>query len=385
MWQDGELFKLRHRAGRCIEVQYRHQPGSWQSTHTNDDRQAAIYADRQLEKTLGIKSANQPIAFGTFAKNFFAHQDPHGWRKRNERYNKHFDDTYYNSRQGYLVNYILPRWGDQLITSITDVAIEDWFLDLHSVTSGKMLADDSKNKVLIALRIILQEAKRQGVIKNNPAAEVKEISAKNESREPFNTIELYKMFPQEKNKLLHIWDSLRWACYFLIMRDTGFRPGEVAALTRSCYYPALRGIYSEQSVNYKTRDIKQSIKTTSKGQKYKVGILTSQTADLLDELIKETPQKEQFLFRLSPRGLLLSPDVANKHLKSSLRKAGVESRGRTQYSLRHSFETDVAGKIEDSILLELMAHTGYRAEYDHRTPEQMLTLLQPVREVLENR
>lgn len=385
MWDDGELFKLRHREGRCIEVQYRHKPGSWYSTHTNNENQAAIYADKHLEKTIGIRSSNRPITFGAFAKDFFSLCDPHGWRKRNERYNKHFDDTYYNSRQGYLDNYILPRWGDMLITSITDVAIENWFLDLQSVRSGKMLADDSKNKVLIAMRIILQEAKRQGLIKDNPAMDVKEISAKNESREPFNAIELYKMFPREKDELIRIWDGLRWACYFLIMRDTGFRPGEVAALTRSCYYPALRGLYSEQSVDYKTREVKQSIKTTAKGQKYKVGILTSQTAELLDELIAETHRKEQFLFRLSPRGLLLSPDVANKHLKASLKRARVESRGRTQYSLRHSFETDVAGKIEDSILLELMAHTGYRGEYDHRTPEQMLTLLQPVREVLENR
>lgn len=385
MWNDGELFKLRCRKGRCIEVQYRHKPGLWYSTHTNNENQAAIFADKHLEQAIGIRSSSRAVTFGEFAKDFFSIRDPHGWRLRNERYNKHFDTAYYNARQGYLNNYILPHWEDMLITAITDVAIEDWFLNLHSVQSGKMLADNSKNKILMAFRIILQEAKRQRLIKTNPAADVTEISAEIKAREPFNTIELYRMFPQKKSELLRIWGGPGWACYFLVMRDTGWRPGEVAALTRSCYYKALRGIYSERSIDYRTRGVKQSIKTTAKGQKYKVGILTTQTAMLLEELIEQTPRHEQFLFRLSPRGMLLCPDVANKHLKASLHRAGVETQGRTQYSLRHSFETDIAGKIEDSILLELMAHTGYRAEYDHRTPEQMLKLLQPVRDVLENR
>lgn len=382
MWEDGELFKLRHRDGRCIEVQYRFQPGVWRSTHTNNESQAVIYADKHLGKTIGIKST-RPVTFGEFAKDFFSPRDPHGWRKRKEKGNHYYPDSYYILRQGFLNNYIMPRWGNVLITAITDVAIDNWYLDLHSVRTGEELADDTKNKILLTLGVILQEAKRQRCINTNPVADVEAINAINKTRHPFVKEELRILFPSNREQLIHIWGSLAWACYFLILRDTGFRPGEAAALTKRCYYPKLSGIYTEQSIDNKTRQVKTSIKTTKKGQKYKIGLLSEQTMTLLDELIANTD--DEYLFRLSPRGLFLCAEVSNKHLKAAARRAGVELGERTQYSFRHSFDTDIQGKVLDNVSLELMAHTVYHPEYDHRTPEQKLSQLQPVREILQER
>jgi len=84
------------------------------------------------------------------------------------------------------------------------------------------------------------------------------------------------------------------------------------------------------------------------------------------------------------KGLII-PDVANKHLKGVYKRAGVPSLGRTQYSFRHTFETTLAGKVENKVLLELMAHTAFHPEYDHRKPEHVLAQLQPVRAILEDR
>ena len=52
---------------------------------------------------------------------------------------------------------------------------------------------------------------------------------------------------------------------------------------------------------------------------------------------------------------------------------------------RHSLETDLAGKVENKVVAELMAHTKFNPTYDHRTPEMLLKELQPVRDLLEKR
>jgi len=188
------------------------------------------------------------------------------------------------------------------------------------------------------------------------------------------------MYPADEKDLLGIWGTRMWAVYFLVMRDTGFRPGEVSALNKDSYIPRFKGIYTESSVDFKTRKVQSSIKTTSKGQPYKVGILTGQTMAQLDKLILETPG--EYLFTINGRHV--EPCTSNKHLKASCKRARVEVGNRTQYCLRHSFETNLSGKISNKDMLELMAHTSYRGEYDHRTPENILEQLAPVAKVLES-
>ncbi|MDA3958575.1 hypothetical protein [Oceanispirochaeta sp.] len=58
-----------------------------------------------------------------------------------------------------------------------------------------------------------------------------------------------KLFPSDKEELLRIWQGLKWTVFFFIMRDTGFRPGEVAGLTRSAYYSSVGGIYTTGSID----------------------------------------------------------------------------------------------------------------------------------------
>jgi len=136
---------------------------------------------------------------------------------RNEKRNRHYTDNYYFQHQARLDNYILPEFGDFLLTSLTDVAIEDWFVSLTRFNDPKRpLADDSKNKILECFRVVLQEEKRQRLIDKNSAAEVGLITARNAYWEPFNDLELFKRYPNDEKKLLGIWGDRKWAVYFLI-------------------------------------------------------------------------------------------------------------------------------------------------------------------------
>ncbi len=360
---------------------FAHTPGKWKSTGTHNMAEAVLWAEAQLKGE--SVTQKQQLTLKQFAGNFFKPSDPHKWRARRERKNKYHKNEFYVANQSRLDRYILPAFGDRLISSINDLLIDDWLIDLKN-PSGEEIADNTKNKILGTLRKVLDEARRQRLIESNPANDVEPITERRQPRVPFQPPELIAMFPETESSLLRIWGNRMWASYFLVMRDTGFRPGEVAALQVKNISFKLSGIYSTRSVDFRTRKIQESIKTTKKGQPYKVGVLTTQTLWSLENLVLGNDlQNDDFLFRVN--GNLIVPDVANKHLKGSLKKAGVERLGRTQYSLRHSFDTALAGNVENKVLMELMAHTSLRPEYDHRTPEMILEQLQPVRAILEDR
>ncbi|MCF7940077.1 MAG: site-specific integrase [Spirochaetia bacterium] len=377
-------YKFISRKGRAIQVSFAHIPGRWFSTQTHNHTEAVLWAERKLKEDLGSTVTKKDVTLKEFATGFFS-EDSQGYRKRNEKRKKFYSDHYYKAHQGRLDNYIIPRFGMFLLSAISDVMIEDWFVELVSHTNGTELSDDSKNKVLFCFRMVLQEAKRQRYIKDNPALNVKEITAEHVRRDPFTDIELFKMFPRNEQDLLRIWGSRMWAAYFLVMRDTGFRPGEVAALSPSNISEKYQGVYTERSIDYRTAAVKDRIKTSDKGFKYKVGLLSDQAMKQIHKLLDDAPIAGNDLLFQVKQGRPIIPDTANKHLRLSMSRAGILLNGRTQYSLRHSFETHLAGNVDQKILLELMAHTSFRKEYDHRTPEDILNQLQPAREVIEKR
>jgi len=378
-------YRFRHPKGRVIQVSFAHLPGKWFSTGTHDMTHAVLWAENKMEQDLKRKSVKSKITLNEFASEFFTGKDPHGFRLRNEKRNRIYSYEYYFTHQARLINYILPKFGDYLMDAISDIMIEDWLLTLKSYNNGRDLADSSKNKVLDCFRIVFEEARRQGFIAENPANNVDLINARYKKREPFTDIELYKMFPTDEDQLLKIWGNRMWVSYFLVMRDTGFRPGEAAALTPNDISFEYQGVFTKKSINFRTRKMKNRIKTTNKGFDYKVGLLTKQTITQLKKHIEEAQiQNDDLLFR-TDKGKAIIPDTANKHLKLSMKRIGLPLNGRTQYSFRHAFETSLAGEIDQKLLLELMAHTRYRSEYDHRTPQRILEQLQPVLDVIEKR
>jgi len=374
-----KLYRFRHPAGRHIQVMFRHIPGKWKDTGTDNVAEAVRYAESHLMNDDIVKQ-KKTITFGEFATGFFTTSDPQGYRMRNAQRGKNYGEEHYMHQQDMLDLYFIPQWGSWLIDSITDVQIENFILGLKSKRTGRLLGDSMRNKGLTVMKIVLHEAKRQGLVSEDAAKDITEITERNAKRLPFVSEEMEVMFPDDDDKLIHVWGSVIWAAYFLIMRDTGFRPGEVAGLERMNYIPELHGLFTMQSVS-KDRTIKHRIKTTGKGFDYKTGVLTNQTERILKMHLMSSKGDILFLEHGKP----FRTETSNKHLKTIVDSLGIPLKGRTQYSLRHSFETDLSGRVTDKILMQLMAHTGFRPEYDHRTPERILEQLQPVRTLLEDR
>lgn len=358
------------------------RPGKWMSTGQDNERDAIRWAEDHRDNPDRRVRHNQK-ALKQFADGFFV-KDPHKWRKRQEKKNKDFPDIYYKAHQGRLDNYILPEFGEMLLPAINARMIDDWLLDLEESKKSTTLSDNSKNKILFCFRIVLDEAENQGFIKENPARKVTPITERSNKREIFTQEEISQLFPQGEKKILKIWLSNEWYLFFKIQAVCGLRPGEVSALSWGDLHPELSGIIVSKSVDYNTGKIK-GLKTDKKGMKEKISILDKKTLQELGDL-KNTigfPSPLQLIFK-SINGNTIKPEISLKHFKASCTRADIGIKGRTQYCLRHTFDTNLLKHLSRDNVNDLMGHTSYRAEYDHRTAEERLHQLQHIKSVVND-
>lgn len=370
-----KLYQVRQRKGRCFEVEFANAKGIWKSTGVSELAEVEDAVSRLLCEA--GKPTVTGMLFKDFAKNFFTRSDEGSIYYHNKKFKKEVNSAWYDMHQGRLNNYIMPKWGDRYIGDITDVEIEDWYIGLCSKDDpNKELADDTKNKILATMNHVMQEAKRKRLIDVNPCATVEILRAESKARGYFTLEEIRRFFPIDRMKLLSIWGNLQYALFFSIMVDTGWRCGEVSALKKSNFIDG--GIYTEESVDYHTGRVKKSIKTTNKGQAYKVGILSDYTLGLYKDFI--ATWKEDYLFLTENKiKRFNTPDRSNRVLKIACERVGIDRGDRTEHCLRHSFDTfmlnNTDGSVTEADVRELMAHTGYRPEYDHRTSQDIINKL----------
>jgi len=366
-------FRLYKRNGRPIQVKFEGSKSVLSSGYY-DEINATLWAEAKYKEF-----RNNDIKLRDFSEGFYTRTDEMSFRAFNERNGKYNTDHYYAAMNGRLQNYILPAFGDVYLSMIDNLAIEKWFVTLKRASSGKPLSPDSKNKVLECFSNIMQNALKQGLVFTNPCDLVDKVVERHDSREPFTEEEMELLFPKADDELLIFWGGLMWATYFLISKCTGFRPGEISGLTVDNYYPDLGGLVVNKTFNTYKQQIMKRIKTSEKGKKGKIGFLSPQAIKFLEKLIENLPPGEEYLFKIGDRHII--SETANKHFVTCA-KSVIDLRGRTQYCLRHTFQTMLAGEIEEKEILELMGHTKYRDDYDHRKGGRRLKQLQGLREKL---
>lgn len=377
------LFRIRERKGRNVEVQFSHRPGLWISAGTRDLYEAEEFANTKLLHRCSTTGAKKNgITFGEFAENFFIRRDEDSFYARKKAFGKEYKDYFYIANQSRLDNHLMPILKDCPLSLITSADLEKAYIQASPKYGDGSLADNTKNKIRQTAIYIFTEAVRLKIIDFNPCSETERITEHMVRRDIFTIEEMDKLFPKERRKLNSIWQNennfrdgsaLMWATYFSIMYDTGFRPGEVAGLSKDCFKG--NGVYTTKSVDGVARTLVNSIKTTSKGQPFKVGILSDYTLALIKELSAKT--EGEYLFKVNDNWMLCN--TANKHLIAALERAGIEPNGRTQYCFRHTFNTNMRNSLNDDMKEKdvnfLMGHTNYRREYDHRDGEDIINAL----------
>lgn len=372
-------FRFKSRNG-VYYVIYRFRPERPLSTGQRTEEDAVVWAYAHMDDKPGGN-----IMLKEFAKDFFL-PGKCTWSTRMLAKGRTYHGKYFPEQRRRLENYILPRFGPLLVSAIGVKEIDEWLMSLRNYKTGEPLASQTRRKILIAFRQILGEAKYQKVINDNPAAEVDLYIAGGAEREPFSVAELHLLFPEDIDALLPIWKSLSWAVYFYIMASCGLRPGEASALRWGDWNRALHGAIIARSVEGKTSRIK-GLKTAKKGLSKKPATFTSRAEQLLLMLESQTENSDpdSLIFQRHNGGPILY-DSGNRHFKASCRRAGVYPRGRSQYCLRHTYNTHLLNLASVKQVQMMMGHLSLQSsiQYDHPTEENLLEQAGAMREMVEN-
>ncbi len=376
--KETKLYKLHIHKGRNIEAVFAHAPHKRVSTGTKDIAEAVRFCEKYLEAD-GITGERIP-ALKDFAKDFFNRRDYDSLYARETAFGRSKREKWYDDKEALLDTYIIPRFGEYLIDSITPVAVEAWLVGIKGQRFG-ILSACTKRKILDCLRYILDDAMRKGYIATNAARMIKPPVERTDSRRALTYEEQHTLFPEDAQERNKLWGSSMWALYFSIMYDTGFRPSEVGGLLVGNVYSTDNGlaVYTAHTVNAETHQIEERVKTSGKGMEARVGLLSSVTQKMMILFLEEIEAIDEaeplFLLERCRKDSYVFNETANKHFKSVCQKHGIS--GVTQYSLRHTFATYRRGAVGEGSLALAMGHkNGVRNDYDHRTATILIAQLE---------
>ena len=383
-WSYNEPFKLRHREGRCIEIAFIENRTKWISLKTNDKNEAERIAWKMcVDKGSGAIDKRN-VTFGQFADGFFLPSSP--YTKKRVQFGKSV--SAHQKKQAYLEHYMLTVFGDTRLCDIKPSDIEDWYSSLTDFRNGNELSPATKVFVLGAMSDIMREAVKREYIMESPMNYVDRIAVDYAERKKITPEHMSMLFPESTDGMIAIYGDPVTALYFSILKDTGFRPGEVLGLKWKNVYMEKRAIHTTSSFITSGMKFREKIKTTSSGKAYKVGFISTMTYRLImlhPEI--ENHDDDDFIIsrRMEESGSIkvISYSTLNMRLHRILEDKGLDGEY-TMYSFRHTFQSEVETKVDDSFLLELMGHTKKRKEYSHHTSEEIIDLVSKVRDSVVN-
>ena len=387
MRRSDKPYRFRSYKGRAISVEFRFMPGKRISTGCYDMPSAVLWAEEYL-RNMGFPGVSEAPTFREAAKDFFIKTGKGSYREREKALGRDYPEAYYIRQQARLKNHAVPFFGDIVVTAITRPMIESWAISMRGAR-GQEIASDTRDKSLTAFSIVMDDLVRKGILQSNPADAVC-ITVTHKEREALPPEALRILFPSDPAERIKVWESEMWAVYFSIFYDTGWRPGEIAALRVCDIWQTTKGLCvgTYREVSKDEGQIVERVKTSRKGYTKRPGLLYYDTAELLIGYIEKNGlHGDDLLFRAPRRkdGLLM-PETSNKHFKMILKKYGFYHEGIVQYCTRHTYTTQRRGDMPDELLAVSMGHTKLRDDYDHQKMQDLIRRLDAARDsFFENR
>lgn len=339
-------------------------------------RKAEKYADEYVADYFRSNSEVQ-VKLVDFTTDFFVWEKC-SWIRRQHAKGRRFSKAQAYQRRKQLKNHILKEFGKRYIASINRLEVENWLASIPR-------ANATRNQILDTFRIVLREAETAGYVQHNVLERTERFGASDrKERDIFTLEELKTLFPEDREKLLEIWGSLKHATCFMVIASTGIRTGEARAL---CWRHSLdRGaLLIDQAVK-----ADRTIGTTKSGD-IRIVLLPAKAQVILDDWREsdKNPFREpdDLIFWGNGRHKPWSADYLSKYLHPCLDRAEINTQGRNLvcHSFRHTFNTMMRQILPLEILQAL---TGHKSEtmtqlYDHPTLEDRLKKLQGHKKMIE--
>jgi integrase len=285
-------------------------------------------------------------------------------RKRRQK-SRPLTDKSAEIRNNMIKNYVIPLWGDICLSKLTVKKIDDELVNLLSVREGKELSGLTKNTILTILDDIFVLAIEDGVVDYNPVRSVMRFSREiTDIRGAIPKREMEMLFPVSHEALVKIWRKQIYATAYLVLRDTGLRPGELRALQWGDWYPDLRFFPVTKAIESGKRD---KIKGTKTGS-VKPAVVTEQTAAELELLRAAVEDYSPDKFIFSDRGGPFTIVRLDYNFRMGILRAGLD-RPYSPYWLRHTFNTRMLDVLPDDTVRLLMGHATEAMTRHYRHPD----------------
>ena len=223
------------------------------STGCTTKSQALAYTMELYKSGSLIPVKKEPIVlltFGSYAKGWWTPDCD--YVKAEALRGRKLAAQYINTNKSLMDKHILPTFRSSVLTEISSAKIEAW---QRYLIERKKLSTKYANNILSIFSVILDEARREGHIKTNPAREVRAFANNSKERGILS-------FEEARDLLTNLsyWDNPIAYTASLLAACTGMRAGEIRAL-RPC---DLRDgyIHVEHSV-----DLQGALKCTKTGDK----------------------------------------------------------------------------------------------------------------------
>jgi len=282
------------------------------------------------------------------------------WHKKNEEAGYYYTDKTYRNIKGVAKNHIIPLFGEYYPDKLRPKTIKDVLIKLA-------LAGCTKNRILKYISNIYRYLAEEDIYEHNPVTKVIRFSRKQKKERGILTNEeLLKLFPEQHKERLKIWSTQRYLCAFMVLRDTGLRPGELAALKWSDWYPEDLFIPITKAIEAGT---KNKIKSTKTGI-HRPALVTPETAAELEALCKIAKQKpDHFIFAGIKNNMPYDSHRLCFALRRALVNAGIDKKEYTPYWFRHTFNTNSLIKYPEEKVRILMGHITPNMTIRYRHPD----------------
>ena len=379
------FYLLRRPKNGIYAVVYRDRPGRRISTGCRDEDAAREWAIEHLAEPEARPL--RPLSLREFAVGFF--DDSSRWAKKMARKNRLPGAPHRHHCALLLKNYVVPSFGDYLLTAITSKMLDDWLMELHGARSRKPLRMQTKNHVLNVVRIIFREAVEEGLLVADPTSSILPFVSDSAEKGVLEQDEFRKLFPRDIDSLTSIWGSLMWATFYTVEAAGALRPGETRALWWMDWYQKHQGLIAAHAIDEAGE--RKLLKTAGKdkGAKWKAVPLPSRALQLLllwQSKSRHTELSDYVFCREKDRPM--SAKTVYRRFGIALGRAGIDVAGRniTPYSLRHASNTQLLDeKIEEEIVRLILGHrtTAMTAHYDHPAIQALFNRVEPAREAIE--
>ena len=250
--------------------------------------------------------------------------------------------------RGNLKLYIVPKWGNQRLSAVRTVAVEEW---LHSLT----LAPATRSKIRNQMSAIFTHGIRYEFITTNPISKVRCSSGR--LREPD------VLTPTEFRSLLGVL-PLRERAMVMLAGSTGLRRSEMFALRWSDLCYQTNQVFVTKGV---VRNHFGKVKTPASRKPVPIHPAVFQ---VLAEWRYRSLYKADgdFLFpsiRLNGTQPLFPDMVMTKIIRPLLEEAGIVGKTIGWHSFRHSFATNLRSMgVDVKVAQELLRHANSRTTLD---------------------